>query len=522
VVVLALVAGGIVAVKVRAAHQRRDALAAATQFLRAWQDKRYADLDRLAVAGTAPSAVYRSTDDRLKVDSKQVQAGRLAGDGRTVPFTASLQLGGLGAFRYEGRLVVRDTSAGWRVAYTPASLHPALQAGQQLDRRRDPAPRGALLDRSGRALREVSPDLTANVLGTIGAAPQATARVLKGEPTGLTGLERALDAQLAGQSGGSVVVTDAKGTQVSVLQRYVAAPGKDVTTTIDASLQAAAEQALTGLSARSALVAVDIRTGEVRAVANNPTTGVATAFTAYAPGSTFKIVTSTAALQSGTTEDTPVSCPPTITIGGRSFANEESLGGLGTIPFRTAFAESCNTAFIGVGTHLPAGALKTAATLYGFDRQDLLPIKAQGGTVPAPSSDVDAAASVIGQGRVEASPLLMASVAAAVADGTWRQPKIVPGTGATTPLPPQVVEPLRRLMRGVVTSGTGRAADLPGTPVSGKTGTAEYGTATPPLTHAWFVGFRGSLAFAVFVETGASGGSVAAPVARRFLSSVPG
>ena len=79
---------------------------------------------------------------------------------------------------------------------------------------------------------------------------------------------------------------------------------------------------------------------------------------------------------------------------------------------------------------------------------------------------------------------------------------------------------LRELMRLVVTSGTGTAANVAGAPVFGKTGTAEFGTRQPPQTHAWFVGFRSDLAFAVLVEGGGFGGEVAAPLAARFLQSL--
>jgi cell division protein FtsI/penicillin-binding protein 2 len=122
----------------------------------------------------------------------------------------------------------------------------------------------------------------------------------------------------------------------------------------------------------------------------------------------------------------------------------------------------------------------------------------------------------------------MATVAAAVDAGQWRSPQLfiiptptAPAGGEPAPLDPAVVADLRVLMRSVVTSGTGTAANVPGTIVSGKTGTAEFGSATPPQTHAWFIGFRGGLAFAVIVEGGGVGGRVAAPLAAKFAAAAP-
>lgn len=521
--VVALV-GGVVAVqRQREARERREARQAATDFLAAWQERRYDDLDALTAGTDAPGDAYRRTDERLQVESLDAVAGPLAEDGSSVPVDVTLQLAGLGPFAYRTQLDVREQDDRWRVAFGPATLHPALGVGQRLDRRREEVPRATIQDRDGRPIRPASTDLAANVLGTVGPATEATRRVLTGEPTGLTGLERVLEDRLSGQPGGAVVVADAaSGAEVEVLASFQGAPGQDVVTTLDLDVQAAAQQALSGVSSRAALVALDAATGEVRAVANSPVSGVPASFASYAPGSVFKVVTATALLLEGTTPETVVDCPATIGVGGRSFRNDEGLVSLGPVPFRRAFASSCNTAFIGAAVELPTGALQEAAALYGFGRPELLPIRVEGGEVPAPTSEVDAAAAAIGQGRVEASPLLIASMSAAVANGTWQQPRLLPGEGDSTPLPAQVVEPLREMMRGVVSGGTGIAADLPGEPVHGKTGTAQYGSEQPPLTHAWFTGFRGDLAFAVFVETGASGGSVAAPAARRFLAALPG
>jgi cell division protein FtsI/penicillin-binding protein 2 len=116
----------------------------------------------------------------------------------------------------------------------------------------------------------------------------------------------------------------------------------------------------------------------------------------------------------------------------------------------------------------------------------------------------------------------MASVAAAVASGAWRQPFVVGSAKVSHALPSNVTATLRTFMTGVVERGTAAGVGLPaGT--AGKTGTAEYGTAPPggsPPTHAWFIGFRGTTAFAVVVEGGGFGGEVAAPIAATFLNAI--
>jgi cell division protein FtsI/penicillin-binding protein 2 len=113
----------------------------------------------------------------------------------------------------------------------------------------------------------------------------------------------------------------------------------------------------------------------------------------------------------------------------------------------------------------------------------------------------------------------MASVAAAIADGTWRPPTLVPDLkqkASEQPLPEGVKTSLHAMMAAVVTKGTAKASGLPaGT--HGKTGTAEYGTGDKLQTHAWFMGFKEDVAFAVVVEGGGTGGKVAAPVAATFL-----
>jgi cell division protein FtsI/penicillin-binding protein 2 len=239
-----------------------------------------------------------------------------------------------------------------------------------------------------------------------------------------------------------------------------------------------------------------------------------------------KIVTTEALLVKGDDLTTPISCPTDAVVDGKHFHNIEGEGGT-QLNLQQAFVVSCNTAFVQLAATLKASELTRAAENLGFNAPEPLPLTSKGSSFPHPKDLADQAGAAIGQAEVLATPLHMASVAAAVASGAWHQPTLTAGASATatvTPLDPGVAGKLRTLMGLVVSdpSGTGILARLPGTPVSGKTGTAEFGNATPPRTHAWFVGFRGNLAFAVLVEGGGVGGKVAAPLAAKFLSQLPG
>ena len=153
-------------------------------------------------------------------------------------------------------------------------------------------------------------------------------------------------------------------------------------------------------------------------------------------------------------------------------------------------------------------------------------IDSVGGSFPEPEGQADLLAASIGQGKVTASPLHMASVAAAVKSGSWRAPTLIHGDQAPdrpepVPLDDEIRDTLDELMHEVVTHGTGTNAAVPGRDVAGKTGTAEFGPEDPPETHAWFIGFDEDVAFACLVEGGGSGGSAAAPLAARFVAATP-
>jgi cell division protein FtsI/penicillin-binding protein 2 len=296
-----------------------------------------------------------------------------------------------------------------------------------------------------------------------------------------------------------------------------------VKTTIDPKLQRFAEAALATSKLPASLVAIQPPTGQILAAANGPTpTNYNRAFLGrYAPGSTFKIVTSAALLGSGLTVNSPLPCTNTINVFGKTFKNYDGLAPYGVGTLQKAFNESCNTAFISNHGRLPRDGMTKAAAQFGFGQDPKLAIPAYGGEVPAPKDVVGEAASMIGQGTVTASPLQMALVAAAVKNGGALKPVLVPGKDpagpAASPLPPATTNALRTMMRTTVTGGTAHVLAGSGV-VSAKTGTAEVVVNGKVTTNGWMVGYRGDVAFAVIVEGGKSGATAAGPVLKSFLA----
>ncbi len=416
----------------------------------------------------------------------------------------------------------------------------------------------ALLGRSAEVTREIldeNPDI-----------------FIVGDVAGRSGLQREYNARLAGQPGFEIRVqrrfptpprpsttttdpaagedpdatsetTAADGTTATegetsavpsppddpdVIYRQEPVPGTPLQLTIDPRIQRAAEDALTATELPSALVAIEPSTGHVVAVANGPGSAVQNfAMTGqYPPGSVFKIITAYGAMDRGYGPDDPVDCPLTLDVNGRVFSNAEGEV-LGTVGLRQAFVLSCNTAFINVGNTLDNADFARYAAAFGLGAGYELGTAAFSGAVPNPGGPVEKAATAFGQGRVLTSPLSAAVVAATAASGTYRPPSLIieadhqPPAGE--PLNAAAAGSLQEFMRQVVTGGTATAVSgTAGGPVSGKTGTAEFGDAVPPQAHAWFVGFQNDLAFAVFVEGGEFGGATAAPIAGNFLDRLAG
>jgi cell division protein FtsI/penicillin-binding protein 2 len=314
-------------------------------------------------------------------------------------------------------------------------------------------------------------------------------------------------------------------------------PSGPVRTTIDLDLQQAAVTALAGRF--GGVAALDARTGVVRALAGIAFSGP------QPPGSTFKLVTAAAALDAGLVKlSTPFPVETKAVIDGVDLqnANGESCGGT----FAQSFAHSCNSVFAPLGVRVGARRLVAEAERLGWNRRPSIP-GAMPSTIPKATeitTPLAVGSSAIGQGKVLATPLQMASVAQAISqNGVMTQPRVFPDAERqrTRVMSRRVAHQLEEMMIGVVAYGTGTSASLAPVKVAGKTGTAELTTTvqpegeTPPVeegvaakppgydTDAWFAAYapvrRSKLAVSVLIVHGGAGGSTAAPAARTVLQA---
>ena len=388
-------------------------------------------------------------------------------------------------------------------------------------------------------------DFARAIIGTVGEATKeiveaSKGAVVAGDQVGLSGLQRRYDNSLRGTPGVRVQLLPATHASASPSPSPSAAPqvaprtlfevqpvaGKPLETTIDPDLQTLAEKILAKTKPASAIVAIRPSTGAILAAANGPgTNGVSIATVGRAaPGSTFKVVSALALLRAGLTPASHVTCPATVTVNGRKFRNfsDYPSSHRGDIDLRTALAQSCNTAFIGQRGKLQGDDLAAAAASLGVGIDYDVGFSSFFGSVPADPSATGRAAAMIGQGKVEASPMAMASVVASVAAGKSVLPHLIKGqepVSKAKPLTAAEAGQLRSMMRSVVTDGSGRVL-LPqdGPPIIAKTGTAEFGASEPLKTHAWMIAAQGDLAVAVFVNEGVSGSRTAGPLLAKFLA----
>lgn len=395
-------------------------------------------------------------------------------------------------------------------------------------------------------------------VGLLGTSGEATPEIIKasknevlaGDVVGLSGLQKRYDAQLRGTSGHTVQLLPRTGASSSpspstsaspsdqatpstsstpddegtVLFHDAAVDGTPLTLSLDTSLQTKAEKALASQTGVASLVVLKVGTGDILAAANSTAaqSNPDATYGRYAPGSTFKVVTSLALLRKGLTPTSTVPCTSTVTVGGRSFKNYSDFPSskIGNITLTDSLANSCNTAFISQHSKVSPSDLAKAGASLGVGTDYNTGFASFFGSIPTSGDTVTAAADMIGQGTVEASPMAMAAVADSVASGKtvvpWLVSTVKPKSTATA-LSATEAKELQQMMKAVVTEGSGSV--LSGLVTGAKTGTAEYGTATPPKTHAWMIAWNKQYAIAAMVEDGESGSATAGPIIKSFLNS---
>ncbi len=505
----------------------------AARFATAWERGDYPAMYALVSKGArrtvtrmAFTAAYREAAQTAT--SLDLRSGRASGPVHgivTVPVTLRTRI--FGTVRAPVRLPIAGSGDAARVAWRRELAFPGLRPGERLARRMRLPPRAAILARDGKALaegaerRSAIPDVAGPVVGVLGSpapgilASRRAAGYPEGARVGVTGLERIFDATLAGRPGGDLLAGRRRIASAAV------SAGRDVRTTIDPAIERAAVTALAG------------RLGGVAAV--RPSDGQVLALAGFAfsalqpPGSTFKMITATAALEAGLVS--PSTAFPVRTgavLEGRTLenANGESCGG----SFVESFAESCNSVFAPLGARLGGARLVAAAERFGFNERPEIPGAATSTLPPAEAigGPLAVGSSAIGQGLVQTTALQMASVAGTIGAGGRRaRPTLLlhDEPHLTRATRPAIARTVRALMLAVVTRGTGTAAAIPGVQVAGKTGTAELGSTTEPGntagTDAWFAAFapapRPRVAVGVLLVKAGAGGEAAAPAARAVL-----
>jgi Penicillin binding protein transpeptidase domain/NTF2-like N-terminal transpeptidase domain len=510
---------------------------AADTFLTNWETRTYSAMDPVTV-NTPKGGVavpLRAAAAQLGLRRIHLALGQVTQDGSTAQarFTATATIATGSVWKYQGQLQLVTQSRRWFVSWSPSDIFPGLQPGQRFALVAVWGPRSRVLAADGTVLSSPraiaqSPSLQL-VVGNVVRATAAEAKQLgvpyqAGDPIGQGGVEEAYQQQLAGRP--SITIRIEGPGSSRTIAHLPGAPGTTVRTSINMHDQLAASAAVRAATTTRPvdLVVLQPSTGRVLAVIERPGGFDRALQGGFPPGSTFKVVTASALSGTGLRPASSVQCPAQVNVGGRVFHNFDNEH-LGATSLQTAFAVSCNSTFITLATQrLNGPALASSAALFGFNSRPSLGIPATLGRFTTPHTQVDLAADAFGQGTDLVNPLSQASMAGAVEEGTWRPPQLV-----LSPAPKQTAKPqelgstvlatLRPMMRAVVTTGTAANVGFPAG-VFGKTGTAEFGSAQNPRSHAWFVGYRGDLAFAVLVEGGGVGADASAPIANAFLRNL--
>jgi cell division protein FtsI/penicillin-binding protein 2 len=528
----------------------------AVEYVEAWQEGDYGAMyDMLSTKSRAGISLERFTQRyglaTAEATTQSIDHDSPGGDETTVEVPMKVDTLAFGTV--EQKLKVTFGSDG--IAWQNSLLFPGLELDEELTRTTKLPTRAAILTAKGQPMAKGPVDSREHPLGDsmidvtgVTGEPDESGTDLAsmalgyepGETTGTSGLELAFNSRLTGTPGGTLYAkpieggSEGKGRELGSGDPSPAPPLK---TTIDETLQNSAVSNLAGQPGGVAVL--DARKGYVKALAGQ----------AYSllqpPGSTMKIVTATAALETGKAKmDSSYDYVTEAAADGRMIQNAhgEVCGGT----FVESFAHSCNSVFAPLAEQIGPEAFTATAEKYGFNRppqvwdpDGLAAVDPPTPTVPeAGDYDSDLGVSGIGQGRVQATPLLMASVAQAVANKgvsmptpITREPALQPDATPVRVTSQKIASMVADLMVAVVTSGTGPAAAISEAQVAGKTGTAEVAPTgeldedgDPILAEdAWFAGFAPSdkpkLVVGVMITNAdGDGGTVAAPIAGAILS----
>ncbi|GAA3484034.1 penicillin-binding transpeptidase domain-containing protein [Streptomyces yanii] len=481
------------------------------KFLKAWAAGQASDASQLTNNAVDAEPALSGYSDQAHVTKAVITPGPATGS--KVPFTVKATVSFEGKSKpwsYSSELtVVRGLTTGRPlIDWKPSVIHPDLADGETLKTGEASTPSIEALDHNGKVLTKEKYPSLGPILDAL--------REKYGEKVGGTaGIETRIESE------------DENTPDKTLLTLSKGKPGT-LQTTLDAHVQAAAEQAVKRYS-QASVVAVRPSTGSIRAVANNPATGFNAAMLGkQAPGSTMKIVTASMLIEKGLAgANQKIECPKTAMYQGRTFQNLDGF----SIPdgtFTTSFARSCNTAFIKLidDTKDDAALAKEARDVFGIGLDWKTGVASFDGSVPEAGGG-EAAAQYIGQGTIQMNALNMASITATAKNGTFRQPVLVPQdldgrqlATASRSLPGSVAQQVTNMMRQTASWGTGKAAMASvGGDKGAKTGSAEVdGQAT---SNSWFTGFSNDLAAAAVVQSGGHGGDAAGPVVAQVLRAGP-
>jgi peptidoglycan glycosyltransferase len=556
--ILAFAAGGVLGARHKSAGERQ-----AERFARAWERGDYTTMYTQLADGTRSHVTLVRFTNAYEAAMRTATAERVIagsprkhGDGYRVDVTIPTRIFGT----VTGQVVL--PAAGSGLGWSRALVFPGLAKGERLHRVTRMPRRATLLARDKTVLakgddRSSSSPLAPQVVGQLGPIPPERRNELtalgvpRNAKVGVSGLERVFDDRLIGRPGGELMAGG------RVLAHTVPRQAAALRTTISLPVEQAA---VTSLGTRlGGAVAIAPHTGEVLAFAGIAFSGL------QPPGSTFKMVTATGALEAGITSPSrsyPIQTNAVIEGVELDNANREACGGT----LVESFARSCNSVFAPLGVQLGAKRLVSAAERYGFNAPPDIAGAAESTIPPADEigDDLALGSSAIGQGRVQATALEMASIAATIGM-RGRRPRLTldydAAHGRRAPTrrvtSQRIAKTMERLMLAVVRGGTGVNAAIPGVAVAGKTGTAELkttvrcnpqqpGTQTetqtqapataqgctpeqqqqpndPTDTDAWFAAYapagkgRPHVAVGILLVASGAGADTAAPAARQVL-----